>query len=41
MYREGRLLLDELVTETYGVEDFEKAVADARGGLAARAVLTF
>ncbi|MEV7139401.1 Zn-dependent alcohol dehydrogenase [Streptomyces tauricus] len=41
MYREGRLLLDELVTETYGVDEFEKAVADARGGLAARAVLTF
>ncbi|PSM44547.1 Zn-dependent alcohol dehydrogenase [Streptomyces dioscori] len=41
MYREGRLLLDELVTETYGVDEFEKAVADARLGLAARAVLTF
>ncbi|MFD6290853.1 Zn-dependent alcohol dehydrogenase [Streptomyces sp. NPDC060205] len=41
MYREGRLLLDELVTQTYAVGDFEKAVADARLGLAARAVLTF
>ncbi|MFJ2259644.1 Zn-dependent alcohol dehydrogenase [Streptomyces sp. NPDC087844] len=41
MYREGRLLLDELVTETYPVEDFEKAAADAGGGRVARAVLTF
>jgi S-(hydroxymethyl)glutathione dehydrogenase/alcohol dehydrogenase len=41
LYREGRLLLDELVTETYPVEDFEKAVADARAGRVARAVLTF
>jgi Zn-dependent alcohol dehydrogenase len=41
LYREGLLLLDELVTETYPVEDFEKAVADARAGRVARAVLTF
>ncbi|MFC9845813.1 Zn-dependent alcohol dehydrogenase [Streptomyces sp. NPDC060223] len=41
LYREGRLLLDELVTATYPVEDFEKAVDDARGGRVARAVLTF
>ncbi|MFI6338240.1 Zn-dependent alcohol dehydrogenase [Streptomyces sp. NPDC050535] len=41
LYREGRLLLDELVTATYPVEDFEKAVQDARGGRVARAVLTF
>ncbi|MEU9961393.1 alcohol dehydrogenase catalytic domain-containing protein [Streptomyces sp. NPDC050982] len=41
LYREGRLLLDELVTETYPVEDFEKAAADAGGGRVARAVLTF
>ncbi|WP_055522588.1 Zn-dependent alcohol dehydrogenase, partial [Streptomyces graminilatus] len=32
LYREGRLLLDELVTETYPVEDFEKAVGDAEAG---------
>ncbi|GAB2880810.1 zinc-dependent alcohol dehydrogenase family protein [Streptomyces deserti] len=41
LYRRGRLLLDELVTETYPVEDFEKAVADAGAGRVARAVLTF
>ncbi|WP_020121744.1 Zn-dependent alcohol dehydrogenase [Streptomyces canus] len=40
-YRQGRLLLDELVTETYPVEDFEKAVADAEAGRVARGVLTF
>lgn len=36
LYREGRLLLDELVTETYPVEDFEKAVGDAEAGRVAR-----
>ncbi|NGO08424.1 Zn-dependent alcohol dehydrogenase [Streptomyces sp. HC44] len=41
LYREGRLLLDELVTETYPVEDFEKAKADAEAGRVARGVLTF
>ncbi|WP_367322370.1 Zn-dependent alcohol dehydrogenase [Streptomyces sp. HUAS ZL42] len=41
LYRQGRLLLDELVTETYPVEDFEKAAADAAAGRVARGVLTF
>ncbi|MFJ5995842.1 Zn-dependent alcohol dehydrogenase [Streptomyces sp. NPDC092370] len=41
LYRRGRLLLDELVTRTYPVEDFEKAMADAEAGRVARAVLTF
>ncbi|MCI3272303.1 Zn-dependent alcohol dehydrogenase [Streptomyces cylindrosporus] len=41
LYRQGRLLLDELVTETYPVEDFEKAVGDAEAGRVARGVLTF
>ncbi len=41
LYREGRLLLDELVTQTYPVEDFEKAVGDAQAGRVARGVLTF
>ncbi|MFF7184993.1 Zn-dependent alcohol dehydrogenase [Streptomyces sp. NPDC008222] len=41
LYREGRLLLDELVTATYPVEDYEKAAADAHAGRVARAVLTF
>ncbi|MGW0842672.1 Zn-dependent alcohol dehydrogenase [Streptomyces sp. NPDC002787] len=41
LYREGRLLLDELVTTTYPVEDFAKAAEDAGQGRVARAVLTF
>ncbi|GKQ36620.1 alcohol dehydrogenase [Streptomyces sp. A012304] len=41
LYRAGRLLLDELVTQTYPVEDFAKAAADAEAGRVARAVLTF
>ncbi|MGW0536068.1 Zn-dependent alcohol dehydrogenase [Streptomyces sp. NPDC003032] len=41
MYRGGRLLLDELVTATYAVEDFDKAAGDAGAGRVARAVLTF
>ncbi|WHM38181.1 Zn-dependent alcohol dehydrogenase [Streptomyces sp. BPTC-684] len=41
LYRTGALLLDELVTETYPVEDFAKAVEDARQGRVARGVLTF
>ncbi|MDN0194069.1 Zn-dependent alcohol dehydrogenase [Streptomyces sp. S.PNR 29] len=41
LYREGRLLLDELVTRTYPVEDFDKAAEDAGAGRVARAVLTF
>ncbi len=32
----GRLLLDELVTETYPVEDFAKAADDAHHGRVAR-----
>lgn len=41
LYGSGRLLLDELVTEVYPVEDFEKAAADAEHGRLARGVLTF
>ncbi|WP_338897625.1 Zn-dependent alcohol dehydrogenase [Streptomyces sp. TG1A-60] len=41
LYRDGRLLLDELVTATYPVEDFAKAAEDAGEGRVARAVLTF
>ncbi|MER6182513.1 Zn-dependent alcohol dehydrogenase [Streptomyces sp. NPDC001652] len=41
LYREGQLLLDELVTQTYPVEEFERAVADAEAGKVARGVLTF
>ncbi|WP_428954036.1 alcohol dehydrogenase catalytic domain-containing protein [Streptomyces sp. cg35] len=41
LYGEGRLLLDELVTRTYPVEEFGKAVEDAEAGRVARGVLTF
>ncbi|MGW0364224.1 Zn-dependent alcohol dehydrogenase [Streptomyces sp. NPDC002990] len=41
LYRQGLLLLDELVTEVYPVEDFAAAVDDARHGRVARGVLTF
>ena len=41
LYRNGRLLLDELVTRTYPVEEFERAAADAVAGKVARGVLTF
>ena len=41
LYEERRLLLDELVTATYGVEDFAKAADDAHHGRVARAVLVF
>ncbi|MBO8192946.1 alcohol dehydrogenase catalytic domain-containing protein [Streptomyces oryzae] len=41
LYQQGRLLLDELVTRTYPVEEFAAAAADARHGRVARAVLTF
>ncbi|OEJ26387.1 Zn-dependent alcohol dehydrogenase [Streptomyces agglomeratus] len=41
LYREGKLLLDELVTRTYPVEDFAKAADDAHHGRVARGVLTF
>ncbi|ARP71649.1 Zn-dependent alcohol dehydrogenase [Streptomyces pluripotens] len=41
LYRQGRLLLDELITAVHPVEDFDKARADAEAGRVARAVLTF
>lgn len=41
LYRQGRLLLDELVTEVYPVEEFDKAADDAHQGRVARGVLTF
>lgn len=39
MYRSGRLLLDELVTETYELEDFRSLMDDARSGKLDRGVL--
>ncbi|RCH64560.1 Zn-dependent alcohol dehydrogenase [Streptomyces sp. SDr-06] len=41
LYRRGALLLDELVTRTYPVEDFTKAADDLHHGRVARGVLTF
>ncbi|MGK5546730.1 alcohol dehydrogenase catalytic domain-containing protein [Streptomyces sp. URMC 127] len=41
LYQEGRLLLDELVTHTYPVEDFTRAAEDTLNGHVCRAVLTF
>lgn len=40
-YRQGRLLLDELVTAVHPVEDFPQARTDAEQGRVARAVLGF
>ncbi|MBB4894625.1 S-(hydroxymethyl)glutathione dehydrogenase/alcohol dehydrogenase [Streptomyces olivoverticillatus] len=41
LYRQGRLLLDELITVTYPVEAFEQAAHDVLNGAVARCVLTF
>ncbi|MEU2230142.1 Zn-dependent alcohol dehydrogenase [Streptomyces vietnamensis] len=41
LYRSGALLLDELVTATYPVEEFARAAEDAERGKVARGVLTF
>lgn len=39
-YRAGRLRLDELVSQTYPLDEFERAVADLHAGKLARGVLT-
>ncbi|MFI2368357.1 Zn-dependent alcohol dehydrogenase [Streptomyces sp. NPDC018833] len=41
LYRRGELLLDELVTATYPIEDFAKAADDTHHGRVARGVLTY
>ncbi|WP_037575090.1 Zn-dependent alcohol dehydrogenase [Phaeacidiphilus oryzae] len=41
LYRQGRLKLDELITETHPLADFDKAVQATGSGRLARAVLTF
>ena len=41
LYRSGRLLLDELVTATYPVDDFDRAADDTHHARVARAVLVF
>jgi S-(hydroxymethyl)glutathione dehydrogenase/alcohol dehydrogenase len=40
LYRQGRLKLDELITETYPLDDFDVAVHATESGKLARAVLT-
>jgi Zn-dependent alcohol dehydrogenase len=40
LYRSGRLLLDELVTAVYPVDDFDRAADDTHHARVARAVLT-
>lgn len=39
LYRSGRLMLDELVTSTYPVDDIDRAIADLHDGSLARGVL--
>jgi Zn-dependent alcohol dehydrogenase len=41
LYREGRLKLDELITERFPFEQINDALASARGGKALRNVVTF
>jgi Zn-dependent alcohol dehydrogenase len=41
LYRRGEVLLDELVTTTYPVEQWETAVHELESGAVARGVLTF
>ena len=41
LYKAGRLKLDELVTRTYPIEDYEQALHDLHEGELARGVLTF
>ena len=40
-YRRGRFKLDEMVTETYALDDWERAVDDMHRGALARGVITF
>jgi S-(hydroxymethyl)glutathione dehydrogenase/alcohol dehydrogenase len=41
LYRSGQLMLDELVSETYPLEEFNTVVEDMHEGRLARGVLTF
>lgn len=41
LYLDGKLMLDELVTQTYPMEDFDQVVEDMHDGKLARGVLTF
>jgi S-(hydroxymethyl)glutathione dehydrogenase/alcohol dehydrogenase len=41
LYRAGRLKLDELITRTYELDQFEQALSDLEAGELARGVVTF
>jgi len=41
LYHDGHLLLDELVSRTYGLDDINHAIDDARSGSARRNVIVF
>ena len=41
LYLSGQLKLDELVSKTYKLDDFEQAIADLHAGALARGVFTF
>jgi S-(hydroxymethyl)glutathione dehydrogenase/alcohol dehydrogenase len=41
LYRGGRLLLDELITRTYGIEEAPRAIEDLIAGRNARGVIVF
>ena len=41
LYRRGEILLDELVSQTFPVEQWENAVQGLESGTVARGVLTF
>jgi Zn-dependent alcohol dehydrogenase len=41
LYRRGDVLLDELVTTTYPIEEWSNAVHELESGAVARGVLTF
>ena len=41
LYLSGRLKIDELITQHYALEEFERALADLRAGHLARGVFRF
>lgn len=41
LYRSGRLMLDELVTATYPLDEIERAICDLQAGNLARGILEF
>lgn len=40
-YAEGKLLLDEMVTQTYALDELDEAFKDLRQGIGAKTVITF